>query len=90
MLRYLEIKDMLRTMIEAMQPGEKLPSRPSLINKLETTRTTLDKALLAAEVTQRGSISGATWRAVKSEASQGFVKERAGELEMMVNQPSQH
>ena len=46
MLRYLEIKDMLRTMIESMQPGEKLPSRTSLINKLETTRTTLDKALL--------------------------------------------
>lgn len=45
MLRYLEIKEQLRKEILLMQPNEKLPSRPSLCRKLDTTRTTLDKAI---------------------------------------------
>lgn len=45
MLRYLEIKQNLLKMIAEMNPGDRFPSRTMLIRKLETTRTTLDKAI---------------------------------------------
>ena len=45
MLRYLEIKERLRESILVMQPNDKLPSRPQLCKRLDTTRTTLDKAI---------------------------------------------
>ncbi|MBO2515936.1 MAG: hypothetical protein CW338_01480 [Clostridiales bacterium] len=45
MLRYLEIKQQLQNMVASMDPGEKLMDRCSLCRILETTRTTLDKAI---------------------------------------------
>lgn len=45
MLRYLEIKERLRKEIAVMQPDQRLPSRPQLCRRLDTTRTTLDKAI---------------------------------------------
>jgi len=45
MLRYLEIKKQLQDMIAAMSPGERLPDRTTLCRMLDTTRTTLDKAV---------------------------------------------
>ena len=46
MLRYKEIKIALVEMVSTMKPGDKLPSRLELCKKLETTRTTLDKAIM--------------------------------------------
>ena len=45
MLRYLEIKNQLLALTDKMQPGEKLMDRCSLCKILDTTRTTLDKAI---------------------------------------------
>ena len=45
MLRYLEIKNALKEMIAAATPGERLEDRVTLCRRLDTTRTTLDKAI---------------------------------------------
>lgn len=45
MLRYLEIKKQLQDIIAATSPGEKLQDRVTLCRMLDTTRTTLDKAI---------------------------------------------
>lgn len=45
MLRYLEIKLALMAMVEEMKPGDRLPARTVLAKRLDTTRTTLDKAI---------------------------------------------
>lgn len=45
MLRYLEIKNQLREMVEEMSVGTKLPARTILSRKMDTTRATLDKAI---------------------------------------------
>lgn len=45
MLRYKEIKNNLLYEISKHPPGTKLPSRPILCRNLDTTRTTLDKAI---------------------------------------------
>ena len=45
MRRYLEIKEELIKIVAEMEPGKPLPSRPHLCDKLETTRTTLDRAI---------------------------------------------
>ncbi|MBQ7599317.1 MAG: substrate-binding domain-containing protein [Clostridia bacterium] len=45
MLRYLEIKNQLLEITDKMQPGEKLMNRNTLCKMLDTTRTTLDKAI---------------------------------------------
>lgn len=52
MLRYREIKKMLVELIETYQPGAKLPSRPQLCLRFDTTRATLDKAV--AELAEEG------------------------------------
>lgn len=49
MLRYKEIKEQLIPLIGEMEPGVRLPSRPELCQKLETTRTTLDRAIKELE-----------------------------------------
>ena len=49
MKRYLEIKEELIKIIAEMEPGKPLPSRPKLCEKLETTRTTLDRAMQELE-----------------------------------------
>lgn len=49
MLRYKEIKNMLITRIGKMNPGDRLPSRTALCLELETTRTTLDRAIKELE-----------------------------------------
>lgn len=49
MRRYLEIKEELIKIIAEMEPGKPLPSRPNLCEKLETTRTTLDRAIQELE-----------------------------------------
>lgn len=49
MLRYKEIKQALLQEISKYMPGERLPSRPVLCRKLDTTRTTLDKAIKELE-----------------------------------------
>lgn len=60
MLRYKEIKQQIDTIIASMRPAEALPSREALCKSLDTTRSTLDKAIkeLVAEgklVTRGGS-----------------------------------
>jgi DNA-binding LacI/PurR family transcriptional regulator len=45
MLRYKEIKEMLEAEIAKMEVHERLPSRPELCIKLDTNRSTLDKAI---------------------------------------------
>lgn len=45
MLRYLEIKEALTEMVSDMEPGQRLPDRLTLCKILDTTRTTLDKAI---------------------------------------------
>ncbi len=49
MLRYKEIKEQLIPMIGQMEPGARLPSRLALCKILETTRTTLDRAIKELE-----------------------------------------
>lgn len=49
MLRYQEIKNLLIQKIGQMDPGTRLPSRPALCLELETTRTTLDRAIKELE-----------------------------------------
>jgi len=44
-MRYLEIKELLEKKIEKLPPNTRLASRPSLCEELETTRTTLDRAI---------------------------------------------
>lgn len=55
MLRYKEIKNLLLQELSHMSPGDKLPSRPHLCKKLDTTRGTLDKAI--KELEQEGFLS---------------------------------
>lgn len=55
MLRYKEIKNMLLQEIASFSPGERLPSRPALCKKLDTTRATLDKAI--RELAKEGYLS---------------------------------
>ena len=60
MLRYKEIKNQLLEMLPDMNPGQRLPSRPVLCKALDTTRTTLDKAIRELEeegllVSRKGS-----------------------------------
>ena len=45
MLRYKEIKNMLKAEIAKLEIHERLPSRPELCKKLDTNRSTLDKAI---------------------------------------------
>ncbi|MBQ9300740.1 MAG: GntR family transcriptional regulator [Clostridia bacterium] len=49
MLRYLEIKAKLRELVISLPPGARLPSRTILVKRLQTTRTTLDKAFADLE-----------------------------------------
>lgn len=49
MLRYKEIKLMLLNEISQLSPLDRLPSRLELCKKLDTTRTTLDKAIKELE-----------------------------------------
>lgn len=49
MMRYKEIKEQLTQIIGQMDPGVRLPSRPTLCRQLETTRTTLDRAIKELE-----------------------------------------
>jgi DNA-binding LacI/PurR family transcriptional regulator len=45
MLRYKEIKNMLATEIAKLNINDRLPSRTELCKKMDTTRTTIDKAI---------------------------------------------
>jgi DNA-binding LacI/PurR family transcriptional regulator/biotin operon repressor len=45
MLRYKEIKNLLAAEIAKLSSNDRLPSRPELCKKLDTTRTTLDRAI---------------------------------------------
>lgn len=49
MLRYKEIKRDLLQELANLKPGDKLPSRPDLCKRLDTTRATLDKAVKELE-----------------------------------------
>lgn len=55
MLRYLEIKNQLEKMIYDLEPGSKLMDRCSLCRILDTTRTTLDKAI--KELIEKGLLT---------------------------------
>ena len=55
MLRYLEIKNELLNMTSSMEPGQKLPDRVVLCKMLDTSRTTLDKAI--RELMDQGFLS---------------------------------
>ncbi len=54
MLRYLEVKDGIREMIQKKEPGSKIPSRNYLCKKFEVARNTIDKAIM--ELEQEGSL----------------------------------
>ena len=54
MLRYLEVKQQLKKLTAETAPGEKLPDRLTLCKILDTTRTTLDKAI--RELTSEGML----------------------------------
>lgn len=55
MLRYLEVKLQLKNLIAETTPGEKLPDRLTLCRILDTTRTTLDKAI--RELSEEGMLT---------------------------------
>lgn len=55
MLRYLEIKESLKEIIYGMNVGERLQDRVTLCQILDTSRTTLDKAI--RELTDEGMLS---------------------------------
>lgn len=55
MLRYKEIKRLLMEEVARHKPGDRLPSRPALCRTLDTTRTTLDKAI--AELMEEGVLT---------------------------------
>ena len=48
-MRYQEIKKQLIEIIGTMDPGTRLPSRPIMCKQLDTTRTTLDRAIKELE-----------------------------------------
>ena len=48
-MRYQEIKDQLIQAISQLEPGTRLPSRPTLCKELDTNRTTLDRAIKELE-----------------------------------------
>ena len=49
MMRYQEIKEQLIQEISQLEPGTRLPSRPTLCSRLDTNRTTLDRAIKELE-----------------------------------------
>lgn len=55
MLRYKEIKLKLTEIISELHENDKLPSRPNLCARLDTTRTTLDKAI--RELVEEGTLT---------------------------------
>lgn len=58
MLKYQKIKKQLLDSILQMSPGDRIPSRPELMNQLSITRATLDKAI--AELENEGYLSSKT------------------------------
>ena len=48
-MRYQEIKEQLIQKTSQLEPGTRLPSRPTLCNQLDTNRTTLDRAIKELE-----------------------------------------
>ena len=50
MLRYKEVKLMLKEMIAGMSNGERLPARTVLIKRLDSSRATVDKAIRELEL----------------------------------------
>lgn len=54
MLRYKEIKQMLKELISSMKNGDRLPSRTVLSKQLDSSRATIDKAI--AELTEEGML----------------------------------
>lgn len=48
-MRYQEIKEQLIQTISQLEPGTRLPSRPTLCTQLDTNRTTLDRAIKELE-----------------------------------------
>ncbi|OUQ23661.1 hypothetical protein B5E80_09045 [Flavonifractor sp. An135] len=48
-MRYQEIKEQLIQKISQLEPGTRLPSRPTLCTQLDTNRTTLDRAIKELE-----------------------------------------
>lgn len=77
MLRYREIKMRLMDIISGMRENDKLPSRPFLCSKLDTTRVTLDKAIreLSSEgylASKKGSGTYVTTRVGNANIGEGY------------------
>lgn len=85
-IRYLEIKQLLKEKIEVLPPDAKLDGRPSLCRELDTTRTTLDKAM--AELVYEGllySVKGSgTYVAGVRNGVEVAVKEKSENWGMIV------
>jgi DNA-binding LacI/PurR family transcriptional regulator len=71
MLRYKEIKNMLVVEIARLNMNDRLPSRTELCKKMDTTRTTIDKAIneLVAEGMLYSRKGGGTYVAGTNEGS---------------------
>jgi DNA-binding LacI/PurR family transcriptional regulator len=54
MFRYKEIKNLLAAEVAKLHSNDRLPSRPELCKKLDTTRTTIDRAV--SELVKEGAL----------------------------------
>jgi DNA-binding LacI/PurR family transcriptional regulator len=71
MFRYKEIRNLLTTEVAKLHSNDRLPSRPELCKKLDTTRTTLDRAV--SELVKEGvlySINGSGTYVAESKEEQ--------------------
>jgi DNA-binding LacI/PurR family transcriptional regulator len=73
MFRYKEIRNLLTTEVAKLHSNDRLPSRPELCKKLDTTRTTLDRAV--SELVKEGvlySINGSGTYVAESKEEQSI------------------
>ncbi len=82
MLRYKEIKIKLTEMLSIMHEGDKLPSRPKLCQQLDTTRATLNKAIV--ELVEEGLLTTANGSGTYVSPALGRSKENEGNWGVIV------
>lgn len=82
MLRYKEIKIRLTEMLSAMHEGDKLPSRPKLCQQLDTTRATLNKAIV--ELVEEGLLTTANGSGTYVSSAIGRSRENEGNWGVIV------
>lgn len=82
MLRYKEIKIKLTEMLSIMHEGDKLPSRPKLCEQLDTTRATLNKAIV--ELVEEGLLTTANGSGTYVSSVIGRSRENEGNWGVIV------